>query len=54
VIAPTSTFAEGLTKSVFIMGPEQGLALIESKPDCDAVVVTAGGQVLYSKGLAPP
>lgn len=54
VIAPTSTFAEGLTKSVFIMGPERGLALIESQPDVDAVVVTAEGKVLYSKGLAPP
>jgi thiamine biosynthesis lipoprotein len=54
VIAPTSTFAEGLTKSVFILGPERGLALVESKPDCDAVVVTAEGKVLYSKGLAPP
>ncbi len=54
IIAPTSTFAEGLTKSVFIMGPERGLALVESKPDCDAVVVTAEGKVLYSKGLAPP
>ena len=54
VIAPTSTFAEGLTKSVFIMGPERGLALVESKPDCDAVVVTAEGKVLYSKGLAAP
>jgi thiamine biosynthesis lipoprotein len=54
VIAPTSTFAEGLTKSVFIMGPERGLALVEGKPDCDAVVVTAEGKVLYSKGLAPP
>ncbi len=54
VIAPTSTFAEWLTKSVFIMGPERGLALIESKPDVDAVVVTADGKVLYSKGLAPP
>jgi thiamine biosynthesis lipoprotein len=54
VIAPTSTLAEGLTKSVFIMGPERGLALVESRPDCDAVVVTAEGKVLYSKGLAPP
>ncbi len=54
VIAPTSTFAEGLTKSVFIMGPERGLALVESKPDCDAVVVTAEGKVLYSKGLEAP
>lgn len=54
VIAPNSTFAEGLTKSVFIMGPERGLALVESKPDCDAVVVTAEGKVLYSKGLQAP
>jgi thiamine biosynthesis lipoprotein len=54
VLAPTSTFAEGLTKSVFIMGPERGLALVESQPDVDAVVVTAEGKVLYSKGLAPP
>jgi thiamine biosynthesis lipoprotein len=54
IIAPTSTLAEGLTKSVFIMGPERGLALVEGKTDCDAVVVTAEGKVVYSKGLAAP
>jgi thiamine biosynthesis lipoprotein len=54
VIAPTSTLAEGLTKSVFIMGPERGLALVETQAECDAVVVTAEGKVLYSKGLAAP
>ncbi len=54
VIAPSSTLAEGLTKSVFVMGPERGLALVESQADVDAVVVTAEGKVLYSKGLAPP
>jgi thiamine biosynthesis lipoprotein len=54
VIAPTSTLAEGLTKSVFVLGPEQGLELVERQADADAVVVTAEGRVLYSKGLAPP
>lgn len=54
IIAPTSTLAEGLTKSVFIMGPERGLALVEAHADADAVVVTAEGKVFYSKGLAPP
>jgi thiamine biosynthesis lipoprotein len=54
VIAPNSTLAEGLTKSVFIMGPKRGLALAESQPDVDTVVVTAEGKVLYSGGLAPP
>ena len=54
VIAPESTLAEGLTKSVFILGPERGLPIVEAQPDCDAVVVMADGRVLYSKGLGPP
>jgi FAD:protein FMN transferase len=54
VIAPTSTLAEGLTKSVFILGPEEGIALAERQPGVDAVVVTAEGRVVYTKGLEPP
>src|SRR5688572_5259106 len=52
IIAQTSTLAEGLTKSVFIMGPERGLALVEAQTDVDAVVVTAEGKVHFSGGLA--
>jgi thiamine biosynthesis lipoprotein len=54
VIGPNATLTEGLTKSVFILGPERGLALVEEQADADAVVVTSDGKVFYSKGLAPP
>lgn len=54
VIAPASTLAEGLTKGAFILGPERGIALAESQPDTDAVIVRDDGKVFYSKGLEPP
>jgi thiamine biosynthesis lipoprotein len=54
VIGPDATLTEGLTKSVFVMGPERGLALIETQQDVDAVIVRSDGRVFYSKGLAPP
>ena len=54
VIGPDATLTEGLTKSVFVMGRERGLALIDAQPDADAVVVQSDGRVFYSKGLAPP
>jgi thiamine biosynthesis lipoprotein len=54
VIGPNATRTDALTKSIFIMGAEDGIALIESLGDVDAVVVKPDGKVLYSAGLAPP
>lgn len=54
VIGPLGFDTDPLTKTIFIMGPEKGLALIESLPGFDAVVITESGKVLYSKGLTPP
>ncbi len=54
VIGPDATLTEGLTKSLFILGPERGLALVNARDDVDAVIVASDGKVWYSKGLAPP
>ena len=54
VISGSATRTDALTKSVFIMGPEEGIAFINTLPDVDAVAVAPDGRVIYSKGLAPP
>jgi thiamine biosynthesis lipoprotein len=54
VIGPDATTTDGLSTSVFVMGPERGIALIERLGDVDAVIVKNDGKVLYSSGLAPP
>jgi len=54
VIGPNGFDTDPLTKTIFIMGPEKGLALIDKLPGFDAVIITESGKVLYSKGLTPP
>ncbi len=54
VIASTATRTDGLSKTVFILGPEQGIEFINGLPDADAIVIAADGKVSYSKDLAPP
>jgi len=54
VISDTATRTDALTKSVFIMGPEEGIRFIDTLTGVDAVAVGPDGKVFYSKGLAPP
>jgi thiamine biosynthesis lipoprotein len=54
IISGNATRTDALTKSVFIMGPEEGIAFIDTLPDVDAVAVSPAGKVFYSKGLAAP
>jgi FAD:protein FMN transferase len=54
VIGAAGFDTDPLTKTIFILGPEKGLALIDSLPGFDAIVITETGKVLYSKGLTPP
>jgi thiamine biosynthesis lipoprotein len=54
IIASNATRTDGLSKTVFILGPEKGLAFINALADADAIVIAADGRVSYSKGLQPP
>lgn len=51
VIGPDGVTTEGLTKSVFIRGPQEGMRLIESLPNVDAIVIDATGNIFYSSRL---
>jgi thiamine biosynthesis lipoprotein len=50
--APTGLLADEIDDAVFILGPEKGLALVESIDDVGAVIVDAKNHVWISKRLA--
>lgn len=54
ILAPTATMTDGLSKTVFILGPKKGLEFIEKLPDVDAIIIDAKGKLHYSAGLMPP
>ena len=54
VIGPEAILTDGLSTSLFVLGPERGLALIDGMEDVDAVIVRDDGRVFYSKGLELP
>ena len=54
IIGPTATRTDGLSKTAFVLGPEQAIEIYNRLEDIDAVLVTPDGRVLYTKGLAPP
>jgi thiamine biosynthesis lipoprotein len=53
IIGPDATMTDGLSTTVFVLGAERGLALIESLADFEAIVVEASGRLSYSAGLEP-
>ena len=54
VIGPDATLTDGLSTTVFVLGVDAGLALVERFAGYEAVVVDAAGRLSYSSGLAPP
>jgi thiamine biosynthesis lipoprotein len=51
IVAPSATQADALSTGVFILGPEEGMALVERLPGVEAVIVTADNEVRLSRGL---
>jgi thiamine biosynthesis lipoprotein len=50
-VADRATLADVFSTGVFIMGPRDGMALIEQLPNVEGVIVTATNEVLISSGL---
>ena len=51
ILAPDGLSSEALSKAVFVLGAERGLALVEQMSGIDAVVVDAQGALHASSGL---
>jgi thiamine biosynthesis lipoprotein len=51
ILADDGLTSEALSKIVFVLGVERGMALVESQSGVDAVVVDAAGALHFSSGL---
>jgi FAD:protein FMN transferase len=54
ILGPEGIDTDALSTTVFVMGAEKGLALINKLPGFDAIIITEEGKVVYSQGLMPP
>ncbi|GAB4039309.1 MAG: FAD:protein FMN transferase [Rubrivivax sp.] len=53
ILAEDGLTSEALSKTVFVLGVERGLAIVERVPGADAVVIDAAGRLHFSAGLQP-
>lgn len=52
IIGTNATHTDALSTSVFVMGISKGMALVNSLPDTEAILIDQSGKMHYSKGLA--
>jgi thiamine biosynthesis lipoprotein len=53
IVGPDATMTDALSTSVFVLGPEKGIELIESLEGYEAIVVDTERGVRFSAGLDP-
>lgn len=51
IIAPLAVDADALSTTVFVMGKEKGMALIEKLKEVNGIIVDSNGIVSYSSGI---
>lgn len=54
VIGPDAMTTDALSTTLFVMGPEAGMSLINGLLDVDAIIIDNQGKVHYSAGLTEP
>lgn len=54
IIGPTATRTDGLSKTIFVLGIERGMQVLDRAGDVDAIAIDKDGKIYYSKGLAAP
>ena len=50
-INKSNTFADGLATTIFVMGGEKGVQLVESLNDTEAMIIDSAGKIFYSSGF---
>ncbi len=51
IVAKEATFADGLATGIFVLGPKEGMALIENLEGVEGVIINKEGDVSASSGL---
>ena len=54
VTGPDAMTTDALSTTIFVLGVQKGIALIESLAGFDAIVIDNNGKLHYSSGLEPP
>jgi thiamine biosynthesis lipoprotein len=51
VVTPSAALADALSTAIFVLGPEDGLALLRHYPEAEALIVAADGTPTVTPGL---
>ena len=54
ILANTSTIADALSTSIFVLGSQKGLELVNKLPNVSAIIINKSGKMMYSDDLVSP